>query len=244
MVALGPALIAGGTSLLSGLLGKGPSEAEQRAAQKETEINRWSWLVEGAQKAGFNPLSVLRASGGQMAPSVQSPLSSRAALGEAIKTFGGTYAQDAIQRATEERAQDDWKERYDYEIANPPPPVPVLSTAPTAAQPQKGKIKIGGDRAADYLVENGPLAGRYVIPVDGIYRLAPQGWVPAGLTEDLFASVASETSGIASTASIRTWPKISVAKDGTVRIPKNLDSDGNIPPLRIDITKSPKFGLP
>jgi len=241
---LAPALISAGTSLLGGLFGrnKGPSIAEQRENLRQTELQRFSWLRDGARKAGFNPLTVLRATGGQMAPAMsqQTPLSSRAIVGEAIKTFGGTYAQDAIERAAEDRAQEQWKDRFDYEIANQPPIVPPVRSGPVS--PQVGKIKIGGDRASDYLVEHGPLAGRYVIPADGGYRLAPQGWVPAGLTEDLFAGLASEVSGVTSSALFRSWPKISVAKDGTVRLPQT--KKGNSTPLKIDITQSPKYGQP
>jgi len=242
---LTPALISAGSSLLGGLFGrkKGPSIAEQRENLRQTELQRFSWLRDGARKAGFNPLTVLRATGGQMAPAItqQTPLSSRAILGEAIKTFGGTYAADAIERAAEERAQDQWKDRYDYEIANRPP-LPPVRTAPV--KPQVGKIKIGGDRVSDYLVEFGPLAGRLVIPVGDGYRLAPQGWVPAGLTEELFGSITAEADGVGSLANMLTWPKISVAKDGTVRLPKSFDKKGNPTPLKIDITQSPKYGQP
>jgi len=123
------ALIQGGSSLVGGLLGKdkGPSLRKQRNNMKKIEEDRYKWLVKGAQRAGFNPLTVLRSTGGQMAPQLNfdSPLSARAVLGEAIKTFGGTYAQDAIQRATEDRAQEDWKERYDYQRQNP-----ILSSMP------------------------------------------------------------------------------------------------------------------
>ena len=119
------AAIAGGSQLLGGLLQK-PKKVQWDFQERERlENERFKWLVKGAQKAGFNPLTVLRSSGGQMANVTprQSPLGARAALGEAIKTFGGTYAQDAIQRATEDRAQEDWKERYDYRLENPLQPV-------------------------------------------------------------------------------------------------------------------------
>lgn len=117
------AAISAGSKLLGGLLGgdKGPSLRQQRNNMKKTEHQRFKWLVKGAQNAGFNPLSVLRATGGAMAPQLQpqTPLNARAVLGEAIADFGGTFAQDAIQRATEERAQEDWKERQDYQRKHP-----------------------------------------------------------------------------------------------------------------------------
>jgi len=232
------ALIQGGTTLLGGLLGrdKGPSVNAQRSDMRRTEEERYMWLRKGAKRAGFNPLTVLRSTGGATAPQFtqQTPLSTRAVLGEAIKAFGGTYAQDAIQRATEDRAQEDWKERYDYDLANKPP----VSTMPANKPPSRAnKIKIGGDRAADYLITEGTLSGRYVLPIGGTYKLAPQGWVPAGLTEDLFAGLAAEVEGVTSNLSHNSWPVVSVAKDGTVRLPEAPEAVN--PPLAVDVPVSP-----
>ena len=142
---LAPALIAGGTTLLGGLLGRGKKPEQNFQEQQRLEEDRFKWLVTGAKRAGFNPLTVLRSTGGQMGQmqSIQSPLGSRAALGEAIKTFGGTYAQDAIQRATEERAQDDWKERYDYRIANPMPPLRQTTRKTESTEKDDGFLKPG-----------------------------------------------------------------------------------------------------
>lgn len=127
------AAISAGSKLLGGLLGgdKGPSLRQQRNNMKKTEHQRFKWLVKGAQNAGFNPLSVLRATGGAMAPQLtpQTPLNARAILGEAIADFGGTFAQDAIQRATEERAQEDWKERFDYGKKNAVQPLRTGSSS-------------------------------------------------------------------------------------------------------------------
>lgn len=73
-------LVAAGASLLGGLLGKKKTPKRNsrkrnrkdirmqyrqgHAAQERMEKERFNWMVEGAQKAGFNPLTVLGATGG------------------------------------------------------------------------------------------------------------------------------------------------------------------------------------
>jgi len=139
VVPLGPSVIAGASSLLGGVFGRSKQpgiKKQYRLGRENTELlekNKYKWIVEGARKAGFNPLTALRATGGNIttAPQPQSPLSSRSYIGEAIKTFGGTYAQDAIQRATEARQNEEWQRRYDYQRENP---VPLLSTRPQASK--------------------------------------------------------------------------------------------------------------
>lgn len=227
VVPLGPSVIAGASSLLGGVFGRSKQpgiKKQYRLGRENTELlekNKYKWIVEGARKAGFNPLTALRATGGNLttAPQPQSPLSSRSYIGEAIKTFGGTYAQDAIQRATEARQNEEWQRRYDYQRENP---VPVLSPRTKDVQKTEqmnNRINVGGDRASDYLITDGSLAGRYVLPVGEGFRLAPRGWVPAGLTEDLFAGLASEVEGAKSSATVTTWPEVSVDAEGRVTPP-------------------------
>lgn len=144
------AAIGAGSQLLGGLLQK-PKKLQQNFKEERQNLRN---IVRGAQEAGFNPLTVLRATGGQpTANAIQSPLGARAALGEAIKTFGGTYAQDAIQRATEDRAQEDWKERYDYQLQNPLSPVrQTTRTTQNTETKDDGFLKEGQSlrRGADY----------------------------------------------------------------------------------------------
>jgi len=236
------ALIQGGTALLGGMLqDKGPSLKRQhslaRLSQQKLARDLPAHIVAGAQNAGFNPLTLLRSTGGSVGTATQaniSPLGQRSAIGDAIAQFGATYAQDAIQKETEQRQNEEWTRRYDYDLANRPKVSPVSQIATPSTD---NKIKIGGDRASDYRIETGDLAGRYVLPIGGQYKLAPQGWVPAGLTEDLFAGLASEVEGVTSNLSHRAWPVVSVAKDGTVRLPA-ANKETNVP-LAIEIPTSP-----
>lgn len=106
---LAASLITGGASLLGGLFGKGPSVRkqldDQYNHQQRLETNRYQWLVDGAKKAGFNPLTALKATGGVMAPQnpVQQPLTTGQAIGDAITTGVQNYmTHDPV---AEERAQ-------------------------------------------------------------------------------------------------------------------------------------------
>lgn len=112
---LATAAVTAGTSLLSGWLGRnqdsGPSLADQYGAaadaQKRLERNRYKWLVSGAKRAGFNPLTVLGATGGQMAglPSVSvpaAPLSMGSVVGRALVDGANAYlSSDPIAEASD-----------------------------------------------------------------------------------------------------------------------------------------------
>jgi len=58
--------IGAASSLLGGFMNKGPSLSDQLKVMQRTEEKKYKWIVEGAQRAGFNPLTALQAGGGQM----------------------------------------------------------------------------------------------------------------------------------------------------------------------------------
>ena len=218
------AAIAGGSQLLGGILGKGKKLQQNFREERQNLKN----IVRGAREAGFNPLTVLRATGGQpTANAIQSPLGARAAVGEAIKTFGGTYAQDAIQRATEDRAQEDWKDRWDYQIANPLPPLRqntgggskpektgAFDTArddyvgqiqnPTGARPEEIQIPMSNEK----------YGGRYVIRLGQSHYMMPYGWVPSEGVEAYLGSGVGEIHGLQSLIDL--GEKVRVTKQGHV----------------------------
>lgn len=113
----GTGLLKVGASLLGGLLGrkkKGPSWAEQVDQKRQLEQQRFMWLRQGAENAGFNPLSVLNATGGGMAvnPQVSSPLSTRAIVGDAIRELGGSLG-DPMDRERDQLDLDLAKEELE-----------------------------------------------------------------------------------------------------------------------------------
>ena len=70
---------------------------------KDLELAKYGWLVEGAQKAGFNPLTALGATGGpqlQGSPAAISPIAVQSYVGEALSTAAGNYKgpEDAIEK--------------------------------------------------------------------------------------------------------------------------------------------------
>ena len=128
------ALIKSGAGLVGGLLGrdKGPSLREQRNNQKKIELNRFKWLRDGALAAGFNPESVLKATGGQSfghRPIPQSPLNTGAIIGEAIGNFADAF--DPIRIATQ-RTQ---LELMQHELAQAREKTAAMSGMQTTASP-------------------------------------------------------------------------------------------------------------
>lgn len=118
------ALIAGGSSLLGGLsqnkaakkqaklqhkydLAKmaqqyeydKETEARQQQIIQNTEEGRFKWLVKGAQDAGFNPLTVLGATGGAMGSSPTAAGMQAAARTAPLSNIGNTIAQAGNQFA-------------------------------------------------------------------------------------------------------------------------------------------------
>ena len=151
------ALISGGSKLLGGILSK-PKKLQQNFREERQNLKN---IVRGAKEAGFNPLTVLKATGGQpTANAIVSPLGMRAALGEAIEQFGATYATDAMDREREKRAQEAWKDRYDYEMENPMPPLSGRTT--------------GGAKAGGATGDAEPLLVQIEMP-DGSVREVPVG---------------------------------------------------------------------
>lgn len=93
-----PALVTGGLSLLSGLAGK----KEQKAPETKFEFTK---LRDAAQAAGFNPLTALRATGGQPTSVHQPvpPLSSASIIANALGTGAETYFANQPDPVRDER---------------------------------------------------------------------------------------------------------------------------------------------
>ena len=257
------ALIQGGTALLGGMFkDKGPSLKKQhrlgRESQQKLARDLPQYIVAGAQKAGFNPLTMLRATGGSVGSPTQaniSPLGQRSAIGDAIAQFGATYAQDAIQRETEQRQNEEWTRRYDYDLANRP----VSPVSPTAAtDPQNAISKrddfvgvvpnIFGSSSEDFQIppdSDSPYAGRYVIRVKEDNLLMPEGWVPVDGVSGALGEIAGEVHGAQTFLDM--GEKVRLLKDGTVlkmpnqpKAPLNTGGPANRAggtggPLKIDI---------
>lgn len=209
------AAIAAGTTALGGILGRssGPSVQEQMRKQREQGEKGYRDRLRNMRKysrqSGFNPLTLLKAGGGQTQmptmPAAQSPFTARAALGEAIKTFGGTYAQDAAQRATEDRQNEEWTRRYDYSyqdvsgVPKGPSRAPSLAAPETRFSGSSGNfptVDPHGIQPENTRVLSGPYRDRYVLGVDGAYYLTPKGTSPQELYESLTGSVLGETASM------------------------------------------------
>jgi len=79
------------------------SMEDQFKLTEDLELAKYGWLVDGAQKAGFNPLTALGATGGpqlQGSPAAISPIAVQSYVGEALSTAAGNYQgpEDPIEK--------------------------------------------------------------------------------------------------------------------------------------------------
>jgi len=105
---VGGALIKGASSLLGGLLNKGPSLSDQLKLMQRTEEKKYKWIVEGAQRAGFNPLTALQAGGGRMTQGQvgSGDLDFGAMAAQAVATGLGDYWQESRNQELEQAQLD------------------------------------------------------------------------------------------------------------------------------------------
>lgn len=212
--ALGSSLIQGATSLLGGLFNRGPKISTQLHAAQLMEERRYKWLVQGAKNAGFNPLTVLGATGGQQAPAPQAPISRSAVIGNAIAKAAEAY--DPIRREREQLENELLREQVaDIKATRKKVGVEGLRTtsSPTKvydpqsdnmytvdpAQTTLPVVDPGNSRPELSRVNRGSMKGRYVIGVNGKYYVTPPGMSPTALNEEILGSVGGELTGLLST---------------------------------------------
>jgi len=76
---------------------------DQYDLTRDLELSKYGWLVEGAQRAGFNPLTALGNTGGpqlQGASTAISPIAVQSYIGEALSTAAGNFKgpEDPIEK--------------------------------------------------------------------------------------------------------------------------------------------------
>jgi len=215
-------IISTGLNLASGLLSRNNYKKDRDRAMsvmKNTERKRYKWLVQGAQAAGFNPLTVLGATGGQMAqqPAIQSPLSSGAIAAQALAQGFQQYdpvADEGVQLDNDlKRAQLERFETVPPVTATkqvqpsrtPLPAVPTNAPSRDDINPQnfnfftRGTDDWSGPLADPYgdrpelaRVTSGPDFGRYVMAYNGKTWLTPAGVSPSELIEGLQGGALAE----------------------------------------------------
>lgn len=208
----GAAAIQGIGSLVGGLFNRGPKISTQLHAAQLMEERRFQWLVKGAQNAGFNPLTVLGATGGQQAPAPQSPVSRSAVIGNAIATAAQAYDPIRLER---EKLENELIKEQINDMRQPKVGVPgvKVSNSPTRAydlqednpytmNPHHTTLPVVDPtnvRPEFTRVNKGPDKGRYVLALNGEYYLTPKGSSPTALYEEITGSVGAELTGLLST---------------------------------------------
>ncbi|AXL15496.1 DNA pilot protein [Microviridae sp.] len=217
------ALISGGSSLIGGLLGrkKSKSAAQTLAEQRAHEEQRYTWLRDGAQKAGFNPLTVLGAAGhtaGMTSPSTESPLGWKASLGNALNQAGQVLASYDPVAEEGRQLDNELKQRqitaFDAEKnqqgSQPHPLVeggtqgasaaaedrfPHLSADPKENS-QDSRVDLGSDRIEDHRLGGSSLwPNQYVVrnPLNPTETyVMPKTWTPAEGVEGLIGDLGGE----------------------------------------------------
>jgi len=143
------AAIGFGTKILGGVFGKvfgGKKKKADFTDQARLEQNRYKWLVKGAQNAGFNPLTVLRSTGGSMGqvPDRAPGLSGGDILAAAVQQGAQAYQKyDPVAEETAKLERDILKQERDAYAKKAPPFLqgvrktasPTRTTSTTAGNP-------------------------------------------------------------------------------------------------------------
>lgn len=245
------AIGAGLGTLASGLLNRKKQKTQWDFEERRyLEKNRFKWLRKGAQRAGFNPLTVLGATGGQMGGNptvVENPLSLAATAAAAAAAAGGAYLE--YDPVADEQAREDLEyTKIQNELsraelarfgqkplledmgADGPPMIQELN--PFTMDPTKTNFPVvdpGGDRPEMARIERGPYKGQYVVwdnrlnsPTNAV--ILPRG-TPKELIEALGSSVGAELEQI--------WLAIrdgATGMDGT--IPATVNERGELVTVR------------
>lgn len=199
------AAISGGTSLLGGLLGGEDKVGwkKQKRMARETEEERFKWLVTGAKKAGFNPLTVLGATGGAQGHIPQqssSPFGWKQALAGAIGSAGQAYldanpVQSAYEKELTRNAElknkvlESEMVRFNRNVTSAPTVARSGSFAPSSAPDGTGApvMDLASLEAENWRVPAGHRnSNQYVLKMpDGNFYMLPKDWQPASGSEDL-----------------------------------------------------------
>ena len=200
------------------------SMQNDRMFRRDALRNDLTSMVEGAQKAGFNPLTVLGATGGQSGFSPQgtmSPLSThqsisspqgeqRDLLGDFARGVGAAIGEygDPIAAETRRLNNELTKAQTDtlrHQIAREQSAVPAVQSSQSPSESRSG-----GPLASDWgtadpgglgdaaRIKGGPLNERWTYYDPGTQELwvSPENYTPTGTLEEVTGQIASELGGL------------------------------------------------
>lgn len=196
------ALAAGASTVATGLLGKGEKKEWDFREREKLENERFKWLRKGARKAGFNPLTVLGATGGQMGagPTVtSSPLGLGAILGAAAADAGAAYLNyDPVADETAQARLDNIRADTTLREAE----ALRFGQTPVTTDPAKRSVNVvdlGSPRPEDHRIQEGPYKGRYLWATtdqtefgNNAVVMLPADWTPGEAREAIAGGAAGE----------------------------------------------------
>lgn len=190
--------IAGAVSgIAGGLFGRRKQKTEwDFKERKRLEESRFRWLAQGARNAGFNPLTVLQATGGAMAgvtPTVtESPLAVRNILAGAAASGLSAYLNyDPIEDETAKERLEGLKIANQLGRQQLGGPVSARAgsdgSIPTIADlSPHGRVDPHSTRPEDARIKQGPYANQYLWKnTAGDYLILPPGFTPAAMQEEM-----------------------------------------------------------
>lgn len=205
-----------------------------RNATRESLLYDMSYLVKGAQKAGFNPLTVLGATGGgannvgvSMTPLSRDASMAQAAFGELFRDPLEVRRAELENELLEARIADVKDETARLGVqgvrstSSPTRKAPQQrflpnETNPFVMRPSETAFPVvdpGSTRPEDTRVTHGPYKGRYVLySTDGVPFISPPNTSPAAVFEEINGGIMAEVAGGVST--IRKWTRAYVNERG------------------------------
>lgn len=203
--AIASGLASVGGSLLSRKKQKTEWDFEER---RYLEKNRFKWLRRGAQRAGFNPLTVLGATGGQMAgvnPTVtDSPLGFAAIAAKALADAGASYLSfDPVAYEQANRNLELTQSMIDLnrsEMARnvkgggPVTAAPPIDDGEINQADFQGPLIPPGHKLYPKVQVWGPAGGEIVLPYDIAerMRIRPGGTLTAGDLSEIIGELSGE----------------------------------------------------
>lgn len=204
--------------------------------RKRSLLEDPTFLVRGAIRAGFNPVTVLGATGGASS-GLQAPFAPLSRDSSVLNKVAGEIIEDPLDKRRRElenelleaRIRDTRQEADMFGLQGtresngptrqvPPERIHPSETNPLTTLVRQSETRFpvvdpGSTRPEDARIMSGPYAGRYVLySTGGVPFVSPVGMSPTALEEEIRGGIMSELVG--ATTTLRGWKRVYVNDRG------------------------------